>query len=365
MRIVWMIVLLILVLIAIKLAAKPSSWYWLTKPQEDAKAVTGSMLGKSNQTIDFKVRIPGENQLMPGEFIVPKKTRDTKQENESTAVKRVEKYDLRSIASIDAEILESVKDNTLGVRVHELDAQFYVLAKARDTSLADLERAARDDVTFTILMLEPQRFRGKLITIDGEAKRIWGFSACENAHGIPRLYDVWILTPDSGNKLYRVVCTSIPQDIPQGKRLDKPVRVRATGYFFKRQGYAAEKGLQVAPLLLAQRLRWFPPQRTETEDLGFSPYVLGVVILFGAALGITLWRSTVSDKRFRQNHLKRIISAPQEAITFLDGVAITETRDFVWEIADKDSSKPNDADIDENGKRQDSNCANPADEVKK
>ncbi len=292
-----MVALLALVLIAMKMAANPRIWHWLFPAEVAEQPADATNRGSDNRQIDFRVRFED--------------------------------------VEIDKKILEPVRDNTLGVRHDEADAFYAILAKARDIPLSDLERVARDDVGFAVLMADSDHFRGTLITVRGEIKRLSKLKAGKNQHNIDVYYEAWLFTADSGINPYRIVCTSIPKGIPQGERITKPVRVCVTGYFFKREGYASQGGLHTAPTLLAKRLRWYPPQVAQTEDSRLTPYVVGFVILVAAGLGVTLWRFTAGDKRFYRRHIKRITEAPREAIDALADVETTDPDEMFRQLTEQ------------------------------
>ncbi len=337
-----MLGLLTLVLIATRFAGQPSSWYWLTGRPDSAATGTEGGDAVRGREIDFGVR--DDVTLKDGEFLSPGprvpepnasetpklEGPDTKQKSPSANTSATgDKY----YVDLESDILEGVQDNTLRIRAKEEDVYYFVLAKARDIPLSYLERAAVKDVAFTVLMLESDRYRGKLITVDGEIRRLVKFAASKNVYGIQHLYEAWLFTGNSGQNPYRIVFTSIPEGIPQGSELKRPPRVRVTGYFFKRYGYQAQHGLHVAPLLLAKQPRWFPPRRVETQDLGLAPYVLGFVVVVGAVLGLTLWRFSISDKKFHQSHLQRITRASNEAIAALDGVETSDVNDLFRQMS--------------------------------
>ncbi len=161
--------------------------------------------------------------------------------------------DLNSRASHRVARLRSVSDNTFGIPQAERDAYEALLTQASNANQTDLERAAHKDVSFALLMLEPDRFRGELITIEGDLRRLHRI-ATSNHDGDPETYEAWIFTTDSGLNPYRVVCTSLPPGFAFGDQTDPPIRVRTTGYFFKRFSYATTGNYHTAPLLLAKTL---------------------------------------------------------------------------------------------------------------
>lgn len=157
-------------------------------------------------------------------------------------------------ARLDKSILVAIKDNTFGVTAAEKPAYDAILAKTRNTPLAELELLAHKDVPFAVLMLDADRFRGELLTIEGDIRRLNRLTVSSDEPTTDEAFEAWLFTADSGLNPYRVVLTSLPEGISTGDELNPPVRVRVTGYFFKRYSYATANDFHTAPLLLAKTL---------------------------------------------------------------------------------------------------------------
>ena len=345
MRMLGMVLALAIVIVGMRLASKPSSWYWIAGPPAKRPAVDG-IERPSNKDIDFKVRVENSGSLRDDAFI----SKANPQTEGDTALPRVaERVDSRSGNGYNVEIdpaeFANIEDNTIGIRHKEKDAYEYVLAKARDIPLSYLEQAARNDIAFASLMTDSALYRGKLVTIDAEVQILTSYKASENSYGIETIYEAWLLNPDSGTNPYRFICTSLPKGIPQGAEIetsDDPVRVRATGYFFKRFGYASRHGLHTAPLLIGKRLKWFPRRTQPTEDLGLAPYVLLFVGVIAVSLSVVLWRFRISDRRFEKNHLKRLTTAPNDAIAALDGMETTDINEMFRQLSEDSQNQTED-----------------------
>ncbi len=214
---------------------------------------------------------------------------------------------------IDRRILADVRDNTLGVRSEEADPFFRLLAHTLQIPASSLAMAARKDVLYLNLMTESDTFRGELVSISGDLRRLNRFPASENPYGVVDLYEGWVFTADSGTNPYRVVCTAIPKDMPTGETINLPVRV--SGYFFKREGYETPGGLHVAPLLLAKTIAWNLPPSLPPTDPGIAPYLIGGLIFVCASLGGVLFFIAVADTRSQR---RRVASKPAMSDELLD-----------------------------------------------
>ncbi len=239
--------------------------------------------------------------------------------------------------AIDREILATVKDNTLSVRREESSAFFYTLDRARQIPPATFERRAEQGVQYLNLMHEPGRYRGEPVTIVGDLWHLYEFQASENPYGLKSLYEAWILTADSGNRPYRVVCSSLGPEVTVETPL--PIRVKVTGYFFKREGYRSrgENGMggqHVAPTLLASRLnRYISPNEPPPAD-GLVPVIMGIVIAIGLILATTLISFAWSDRRTpaRVQKLPPMSTRTAEELSQLDHRSV---RDQLRELEDR------------------------------
>ncbi len=191
--------------------------------------------------------------------------------------------------SIDKSLLASVTDNTFGVTAAEKVAYDTLLAEARDRPLAELERIAHADLPFAVLMLEAERYRGEVLTVEGEIRRCQPLVA---SPAEPSALEVWLFTADSGLNPYRVVCSDLPAGVPLADELKPPLRVRVTGYFFKRYSYATANDFHTAPLLLAKTLTVLSqPKSPVPRPAGYSSSLtylaIGILVTF-LVVGVTV-----------------------------------------------------------------------------
>ena len=338
MRILRMLGALLVVMIAIKIVSKPSFWAWMFPG--------GGTVGQQSQTeqprptnaeIDFNIRLDDGRKLAPDEFIVPPDPELLTHKNSD--------FNAKHRFQIDARLLDSVRDNTLNIRRDELPAYYSLLAKARDLPPGEMEQVAERDVAFAVLMHQPRHYRGKLVTIEGDVKRLLPFDAGKNEHGLKKLWEVWLLTPDSGINPYRVVCTEIPPGIPQGETTKQRVVIRVTGYFFKKEGYASRggAGTHAAPLLLAGQIRWIPTKPTTGNHDGMqsaAPYVIGLVCLTAIALVLTCWRLSANDRVQQTTNFHRYNELSAETFQSLQAMETSDVNDMFREMSGGQADSP-------------------------
>lgn len=218
-------------------------------------------------------------------------------------------------SQIAAAEFKTVRDNTMGIREAELPIYHRTLALARLTAASDQAQQAVT-VSYGVLMTEPWKYRGKLISITGRVRRLLPINASANPDGISQLYDAWIFTPDSGSSPYHVVCSSIPEGIEPAEMFNKdPPEVTLRGFFFKRQGYAAngnedeEVALASAPLLLASGFDLVPVLQTQTRDVASEmvPWLWWFALGIGAVLALLFWNFAASDWAFRHTRTHALL----------------------------------------------------------
>jgi hypothetical protein len=205
------------------------------------------------------------------------------------------------------EELQAVTDGSLTLGPEEMEPYDRLVFWVKNQSLARLRQRARSDLLFTNFYDEANKYRGQLVTLEMNVRRI--LDAGKNREGT-QLYEVWGFTTESRDRLY----VAIVVDLPKGMPIEPSVyeKARFTGYFFKLQGYHASGARPDAvpdrsPLLIG-RLEWQPaavaaPPLDNTQEWTWGLSLLAVI---GAILvlrwGYVKWlrprpaaRSTIPD----------------------------------------------------------------------
>jgi len=332
-RILRMLGLLVLVMIAVKVAGRASFWGWMFPEENNGAASQPLTPPEKVDASRYKVRLDEGHDLAPGEFIaVP----------EPVALDRADSADRAAADSIqfDPGLLAVVRDNFMIMRPVEEQAYYTVLAKARDLPSGVMQKHADADVSFAVLMNQSPQFRGKAITVRGEIRRLLPFTASKNEHGIQDLWEAWLFTEDSGLDPYRIVCTEIPPGIPRGDGSKYAVPVRVTGFFFKIEGYEGRGGLHTAPLLLAKTLRWLPPPAREQEDGVMAAWIVGLVCLTASGLAFTFWRISASDRASQTRNFHRYNEPRPGAFDALKMLEINDETDMFRGLREDDGQPP-------------------------
>jgi hypothetical protein len=326
MRLVSLVFALGLVLAAVQVARQPDFWAKLFPPEQQPAGKTVPPPTPAVPPLEpNEVRIPvaprpsGADRPAEGAGAGKQETAGQTDVAPQTSAGGTDRRRTAE-AQIAPFVLQTVKDDTVGVRADERDAYYHVLAQARDARRAELESVARPGVAYAAVMTEPGQWRGRAVTIQGTLRRLQALPVGENSYGIGRLYDAWLFTADSGLDPWRVVCCTVPEDMPLAEELKPPVEVRLTGYFFKKQGYAATHGLHTAPLVLAGRIdRVVPPVQFVFEERAFRAWMIAFGTALAALTAFLFWRFAKEDRRFaRSGILKRVTQVPREEIEALN-----------------------------------------------
>ena len=334
-RLLALVGLLTFILIAIKIAAQPETWKWMF-PDESATQSQKQSRGKDRTQVNHRVQLDDEPELKPGEFISRRPVKPVKASAALPPSGAAEESSRTETIRFAPGLFDEVRDNTLGVRHDEAAAYQAVLKRVRSIRLADLERAG-ERVGYTLLMLDADQYRGRPITLEGRLHRLLPLPARQDAPPSDQLYEAWLFTDESETDPYRVVCVEIDDGLAIGEEIRSRPRVRVTGYFFKRQGYASQGGLHVAPLLLARRLRRVAPTAISQPHLSLVPWIVGLALLIGGTLAIAQWRFTHGDRAFAEGCLKQVTTVSPDVIKALDDVETVDPNDIFHRLSREDS----------------------------
>ena len=204
-----------------------------------------------------------------------------------------------------ADPLSVVRDDTLGVRPEEGPAFEALLERVADEDPAALaaEAAAVSDgaggrrwswrtaatfPAFPDLFNNPAAYRGRAVTLVGQARKITEYPAgpaAAKTRTAPRVSVIFYTDDAQTNPA--IVVAHAADGLPRGDDLLEPVKV--TGRFFKRWGYEAADGkLRIAPMLLADRVE--PVKAVQPPPA--TPFVLGLTVavtVVGLSAGLWAW----------------------------------------------------------------------------
>jgi hypothetical protein len=225
--------------------------------------------------------------------------------------------------------LDVVLDKTRGIGDDERDAYFQLLDHAAqgdykqqfalaERNLAIFEQRFYDNQKqalkagpnlpryrfslYADLLKDPQAYRGQLLPLRGHVRRLEEMRLIDGDDDLGVAYQAYLFTDDSRTHPYIVVSREVPPGMPRGGDILEEVAV--AGYFFKIYAYDAQDAVRIAPLLIAQRLEWFP--RREAGPF-VSPFWGGLAATGALLILVTLlWRIAAKDRRVRQERLRKM-----------------------------------------------------------
>lgn len=302
-RMLGLCLLLLLVLFAIDVARKPKNWEWFFRMGGPSSVRDENDL----RDIDFRVIEPGHDGVAPDEIVV------LPEEQAASRGAAEEPFMPADLRQLDARMLAGVQDQRVGFLRAEHPALQALITHVRQAPFQELQRSGDAQVGFRVINVEPERYRGRLITIQGVLRRYEPFElpALSTEEGM-LLHQGWIFTSDSANNPWFALCTERTPDLPLSSQTEIPVRF--TGYFFKRYGYATTTGLHVAPLLIGKRFELLPTPAADsgrTRDL--TRAVVAVMAVIGGLFALMIWRFAVSDRRFARSRLAQIAASRLDA----------------------------------------------------
>ncbi|WP_339685274.1 hypothetical protein [Gimesia maris] len=314
-------------------ASREQNWYWLTGRPADEPA--RQQAKEPPRAIDFSVR--EESPLKPDEF---RSEPASEIEVPEKVIARLEtgEYDVR----VDPRLLNPVSDSNLGIRTHEVNALYYLLAKAAAIPQNVLEQSAEPAPPFVVVMTESPQYRGSLMTVKGHLKRLKSVPVEKNTYGVNSLYEGWFFSKDSGTHPWRVFCTQLPAGIPKGEDLAEMPEVQITGYYFKKSGYLSAAGkLQTAPLLIARQIRWFPPtNQPAPSSSGAVKYIVSLFLVISITLVFLIWRFMVSDQKFARSRTAKLMQRPDMSMDSLKDIETVDINDVLKQMGQQKQDPP-------------------------
>ncbi len=292
--------MLMLIVISIDFTRKPENWRWFFSLGEEPVEVELKEL--SLDDLDFQVKEPNRGTLPPDTFVAVAE--------EPTIHLDELGFDIKQIPS---ELLENVQDKRVGLLRSEQDAMDRVLKRVQALKQEELLEAADPEIGFRVVFTDSDKYRGRLIDVEGTLWRLQPYPFGETETTEDDLWQAWFFSSDSGKNPWVVFLSEKPDGVEIGEGIDRQIRV--AGYFFKNYGYATEQGLHIAPMLIAKTFQLKPlPPLTDSTTENLSLYVFVFLLSIGALFGVMIWWFVRSDKKFDNSPsqcLPRVHQQPQ------------------------------------------------------
>ena len=177
------------------------------------------------------------------------------------------------------------EDNTVGLSRRELQTVATILRRLDSRPDAAIEAAASREASFSVLMRQPDPFRGEVVEFPADLRRLNAFPGLAAFDGPAELVEGWVFTSDAGNNPIRVLSLDAEASLPRGDEFE-PAPVLVRGVFVKRFGYASRGGSSVAPLIIAKSLRRLPSRGQAAKPDAMLPagIVLTAIVAMMAAV---------------------------------------------------------------------------------
>ena len=209
------------------------------------------------------------------------------------------------------ELFEFVTDRA-PLKSREMGAYWRLMDWGRTQPFTHLEQRARNDVPFTQLWEQPERYRGQPIRLRLHVRRVLQYDAPENPSGIEKVCEAWGWTDESRSFPYVVVFPEPPPGLPIGT--DIRAEIVFVGYFLKVMTYTAFDHSRGAPLLVGRaRLISTPAAATSSKS---DPWIILMVVVGGICLiGFSVWTGI----RARGKSKLRMLPDELSVVGTLDG----------------------------------------------
>ncbi|MCA9080897.1 MAG: hypothetical protein KDA58_10085 [Planctomycetaceae bacterium] len=296
-RLLGLCAMLLIVMLAIREAARPETWNWIAGAPEQELTPVEDLEDISHLLEPGR----GARNLAPDEFIAVQTAAPTDQ----PAAPPQQRLD------VAPETLAALDDNHLGWKQGEVVALQAVLDHVRNLPSEALERTGAEELSYRVINTEPEQYRGRLVSLRGVLRRFEEFHQQGADESAPKAYVGWMFTDDSGNHPWMILCTESSPNLSIASSMETPVTV--SGYFLKRFGYATTEGATLAPLIVTQRFHSVPTiaqDREQTENI--TTYVVAVLGAISLVFGGMLWMFIRSDRKFAGSHLAELARAAHE-----------------------------------------------------
>src|SRR5207253_6925162 len=98
---------------------------------------------------------------------------------------------------------------------------------------------SKKDVLYTHMIYHPRKYRGQVIHIDGELRRLRRLDAPAliTKEGLEDIYEAWVYPLGNRFNPLCIVITDLPAGLAASENYSPPLRVSFDGYFFKLYRY--------------------------------------------------------------------------------------------------------------------------------
>lgn len=192
------------------------------------------------------------------------------------------------LAAIDRERLEVIEDNS-PFGDEEQDAWFHVIEVASDATDEELRAASVGEVVFNQLVGQPRVYRGRVISLTGNVRRIESIKPAENDLGIEQLNLVYIQPNRDVMRPFAIYCRDLPEGWSVGEEFPGDGRIECDAVFFKIKVYDHARGVDLMPVFVSRSFTPVdPPPRLVSSQPSMPAWQL-VACAAGVAAVLVAW----------------------------------------------------------------------------
>lgn len=235
-------------------AKEPQFWRWLTNESRADSADLDASANQKNSLPTSPSPLPTSENIVPG----PNET------------------DADELAKLRSN-LKAVQDRQ-PLQNFDMPAYWQLMRWSRTRPIAELEKLARRDLSYSHLWDEPDLFRGQPIRLKLHVRRVLKYEPSKNPQDLKMVYEAWGWTEESRSFPFCVVFPDKPEGLPIGTDVDADFVF--VGYFLKWMSYQAFDVRKNAPLLVG-RLR---PATKAAGSAKASDWESAFLVLVGGVL---------------------------------------------------------------------------------
>ena len=175
------------------------------------------------------------------------------------------------------------------ILAEEMPSYWRLLRWTQAESTESLHARSRNDLVYTHLAQDPEKYRGTLVSLRLHLKRVLRHDAPQNSDNLGKVFEAWGTTKESGSNPYVVIFPEKQPQLPLGADVFEEAKFE--GFFLKLLSYEARDGHKRYAPLLVGRLNWMenPASVALKRQSHDSYWVIGGVLILVLVVFFTQW----------------------------------------------------------------------------
>jgi hypothetical protein len=249
--------------------------------------------------------------------------------------------------------MQGILDNRV-LRPEEHDAWFEIWDRLLGADHANPSLPRPGNVSYTQLLAQPNEYRGRWISISGQARLGYYAPAAANEHELQGYYVIWLRVnddlaspPEGSNNVLAIYCVDLPPGFPTLGQRDSangatPLDnwMQFSGVLFKRWVYLSKRGPELVPLVLGRINHWEPvPVRQSVSQPPPQTWFVMVLFILATLIGLTVagWVYLASRRPRRAEQAGN--ATPDALPVFDQGKVQAGVRESLRELSEEQSAE--------------------------